>query len=1241
MLSIGTIAAKVFGTSNDRKLKVYRPSVEAINELEPELERLSDAELRARTLAFRQELAGGATLKDLLVPAFATVREAAKRTLGQRHFDVQLIGGMVLHEGNIAEMKTGEGKTLVATLPVYLNALAGRGVHVVTVNDYLAKRDAEWMGRIYKFLGLSVGCIVHELDDAQRRAEYACDVTYGTNNELGFDYLRDNMKMSAQEMVQRGHSYAIVDEVDSILIDEARTPLIISGPVEDRAELYNAVDALMPLLAKEDFEVDEKQRQVSFTEAGNEHMEQMLEERQLLKAGSLYDIENVTIVHHANQALKAHKLFLRDRDYIVKAGQVVIIDEFTGRMMQGRRYSDGLHQALEAKEKVEIQPENQTLASITFQNYFRLYQKLAGMTGTALTEANEFLDIYRLDVLEIPTNRKVDRTDEHDEVYRTMQEKSRAIVAEIADCVRRGQPILVGTTSIEKSETLSGLLKDRKYIKDLGIYLKTQADGIKPGKQDELKAQLHEVGDHLLELARKNSVDPIPHLVLNARYHEQEAHIIAQAGIPGTVTIATNMAGRGTDIQLGGNDRYRARDWLKDEMSAAGPVDAAYLANGSGEALRQWMDDILTGGDEWVDARLAEWTTAKVDDWSRQQNAAGHTASSKEIAKKRAAFEGERLSVAEKRAELTRQYAALQASDAKARGNGEHGSALQGWSDATLRAEVQRWITPATEVLLGGTSETLFRFMSEQLGAFVAREKAAGREPGEQELAARRAAILDTLRTFKRKAAEIQADVAEKKKMAIEAGGLYVLGTERHESRRIDNQLRGRSGRQGDPGRSKFYLSLEDDLMRIFGSDRMDGMLQKLGLQEGEAITHPWINKALEKAQQKVEARNFDSRKYVLKYDDVMNDQRKVIFEQRVDIMGHEDVSDTITDLRHQEVNDLVSACIPPNAYAEQWNTAQLKEEVNRIFSLDLPVAAWAAEEGIADQEIAERLIKAVDDKAKATEAEIGRSVLERYAGAKALLAFVDKEESLGRLLAAPGDNFEAIGRSLLSSNPEVVRIDGGAPPQAVHAAQIGYHFYRQHAEAREIATDIEGAADASPEAIGALHVRKIEKMILLQTLDHLWREHLVTLEHLRQVIGFRSYGQRDPLNEYKSEGFHLFEAMLASLREQVTGRIMHLQSMPQDSAPATEPETLPPMQAHHIDPFTGEDELAMVDAALAAAESPSDRRAAPRRAPIQTRKTAAALDPKNPATWGKVARNTPCPCGSGKKYKHCHGKHD
>jgi preprotein translocase subunit SecA len=977
MLSIASIAAKVFGTSNDRRIKSYRPKVDAINALEPEVVRLTDAELRGRTEMFRKRLAEGADLEELLVEAFATVREAAKRSLGQRHFDVQLIGGMVLHEGKIAEMKTGEGKTLVATLPVYLNALAGRGVHVVTVNDYLAKRDAEWMGSVYRFLGLKVGCIVHELDDDQRREQYACDVTYGTNNELGFDYLRDNMKMRAAEMVQRGHTYSIVDEVDSILIDEARTPLIISGPVEDRADLYNAIDLLIPKLAKEDFELDEKQRQVSLTEAGNEHIEGILQEQGLLKGESLYDIENVTIVHHVNQALKAHKLFLRDRDYIVKAGQVVIIDEFTGRMMQGRRYSEGLHQALEAKEHVDIQPENQTLASITFQNYFRLYKKLAGMTGTAATEANEFMDIYGLDVLEVPTNVTVARADEHDEVYRTVKEKSRAIVAEIADCYRRGQPVLVGTTSIEKSEQLSAVLKDRTYIRELGQYMKKQADSLKDGKEDELKKQLLDVGSYLVGLGAKNGGnDAIPHQVLNARYHEQEAHIIAQAGVPGSVTIATNMAGRGTDIQLGGNADYRLKDWIKDN-------------EGRGEPPVQEEAD--------------------------------------------------------------------------------------------------------------------------------------------------------------KERDRINADVAEKKRRALDAGGLYVIGTERHESRRIDNQLRGRSGRQGDPGRSKFYLSLEDDLMRIFGSDRMDGMLQKLGLQEGEAITHPWINKALEKAQQKVEARNFDSRKYVLKYDDVMNDQRKVIFEQRIDIMGHDDVSETVTDMRLQVAGELVARNIPPNAYAEQWNTKDLKDEVGRIFGLDLPIEQWAAEEGIAEQEIAERLVKEIDGKAQQKEAEFG---------------------------------------------PETMR--------------------------------------------------QIEKMVLLQTLDHLWREHLVTLEHLRQVIGFRSYGQRDPLNEYKSEGFHLFETMLSNLREAVTGQLMHIQGVPEEDVEAMERSELPPMQARHIDPFTGEDELAMADAALAAAEAhPDARGTAERRAPVQTRRGAVEINPKDPSTWGKVSRNAPCPCGSGKKYKHCHGRHD
>src|SRR6185369_6491858 len=733
MLSLGAIASKVFGSLNDRKLKKYGPVVAQINALEPEVAGLTDDELRGRTAAFRARVEAGAELDDLIPEAFVTVREAAKRTLGQRHFDVQLIGGMVLHEGRIAEMKTGEGKTLVATMPVYLNALAGRGVHVVTVNDYLAKRDAAWMGVIYKFLGLSVGCIVHELNDDQRREQYACDVTYGTNNEFGFDYLRDNMKYAASEMVQRGHYYAIVDEVDSILIDEARTPLIISGPLDDRSELYNTIDKFIPELVAGDFELDEKTRVVTLTEAGNERVEQLLMKADLLKGDSLYDIENVTVVHHVQQALRAHKLFQRDRDYIVKNDEVIIIDEFTGRMMQGRRYSEGLHQALEAKEHVAIQPENQTLATITFQNYFRLYRKLAGMTGTAVTEA--------------------------DEVYRTAQEKYRAIINLIKDARKRGQPMLVGTVSIEKSEILSGLLKKEK----------------------------------------------VPHQVLNARYHEQDAPIIAQAGVPGAITIATNMAGRGTDIQLGGNPDMLTEDWL----------------------------------------------TA---------------------------------------------------------------------------------------------------------------EKEKGKEPAPEEIAAKRK--------------DIMAEVAERKKTALEAGGLYVVGTERHESRRIDNQLRGRSGRQGDPGRSRFFLSLEDDLMRIFGSQRMDGMLQALGLKEDEAIIHPWINKGLEKAQGKVEARNFDIRKNLLKYDNVMNDQRKAIFEQRRELMSDADIGEMIGDMRHQVVDDLIAKHIPEKSFAEQWDTAGMKEDMQGIFDLDLPVADWAKEEGIGEEELHERLVRAADEKAAKKAANFGPQIM-------------------------------------------------------------------------------------------------------------------------------------------------------------------------------------------------------------------------------------------------------------------------
>jgi preprotein translocase subunit SecA len=1170
MLSFGALAAKVFGSANDRRIKAYRPTVDAINALEPELEQLTDGELRARTATFRRQLAEGTDLEELLVPAFATVREAARRTLGQRHFDVQMIGGMVLHRGKIAEMKTGEGKTLVATLPVYLNALTGRGVHVVTVNDYLAKRDAEWMGRIYKFLGLSVGCIVHELDDDQRREQYACDVTYGTNNELGFDYLRDNMKMSASEMVQRGHVYAIVDEVDSILIDEARTPLIISGPVEDRSELYNALDELVLQVmvahgqivtdlskahSKEElkellktqglYELDEKQRQVAFTELGNELIENLLKEKGLLEGESLYDIENVSVVHHANQALKAHALFLRDRDYIVKAGEVIIIDEFTGRMMQGRRYSDGLHQALEAKEHVKIQPENQTLASITFQNYFRLYSKLAGMTGTAATEANEFADIYKLEVLEVPTNMPVDRTDEHDEVYRTAEEKARAIVAEIADCRRRGQPILVGTVSIEKSEQLSALLKDRKHIRELGVYIRKQADQIKDGKEDDLKRHLLDVGAYLEELGRKNSGDPIPHQVLNARYHEQEANIIAQAGVPGTVTIATNMAGRGTDIQLGGNDRFRARDWLKEEI-AAGRMAAVHSDGGDDEPLRKWIDDVLHASDDWIDARLREWINGRIAEWTKEQSAGGQEPSAREVAREQARIQGDKRGIALRRAQIAEELAA--ATTAAVRNGHDDEAAGLDWFDTALSAEAREWLKDAGRTWsFGLINENLFRFMSDTLRAWVAREVEAGRQLDATDICTRRAAIVEAFKTVKSKCSEIAADVAQKKSHALDAGGLYVVGTERHESRRIDNQLRGRSGRQGDPGRSKFYLSLQDDLMRIFGSDRMDGMLQRLGLQEGEAITHPWINKALEKAQQKVEARNFDARKNTLKYDDVMNDQRKVIFEQRIDIMGHDDVSETVAEMRQQVVEELVARCMPEGAYAEQWDTATLKGEIARIFDLDLPVDQWAAEEGIANEEITERLVKEIEAKAKAKETEFG------------------------------------------------------------------------------------------PEAM-----RQVEKMVLLHTLDHLWREHLIVMEHLRSVIGLRGYGQRDPLNEYKAESFELFETMLGNLREEVTGQLMHMHLRGMTGSPGEllEPVQLPPMQAHHPDPFTGEDELALADAALAAGSRPAAQ-GPERRAPLQTRKVAGAINPQDPSTWGKVSRNAVCPCGSGKKYKHCHGRHD
>ena len=926
MVGLGALARKMFGSANDRRVKAYRARVAAINALEAEVSALSDEALRARTDDFRQQIANGRSLDDLVAPAFATVREAAKRTLGQRHFDVQMIGGMVLHEGRIAEMKTGEGKTLVATLPSYLNALAGKGVHVVTVNDYLAKRDSDWMGQIHRFLGLEVGVIVHGLTDDERRRAYAADITYGTNNEYGFDYLRDNMKYDRASMVQRGHGFAIVDEVDSILIDEARTPLIISGPLEDRSEFYNTVDTFVLQLVPEDYEVDEKQRTAAFTEIGNEKLEKLLGEAGLLREGSLYDIENVSLVHHLQQALKAHKLFQRDKDYIVRGDEVVIIDEFTGRMMPGRRYSEGLHQALEAKEHVRIQPENQTLASITFQNYFRMYGKLAGMTGTASTEADEFMDIYKLEVVEIPTNVGVARVDDDDEVYRSVLEKNRAIVELIRDCKKRGQPVLVGTTSIEKSETLADLLKSQGFRqRDFSVLFdSSHAD-------DELVFQ-----------------------VLNARYHEQEAFIIAQAGVPGAVTIATNMAGRGTDIQLGGNAEMRFREELADMP------------------------------------------------------------------------EGPEREEREKR---------------------------------------------------------------------------------------------------------IRDDIARLKAKALAAGGLYVIGTERHESRRIDNQLRGRSGRQGDPGHSRFFLSLQDDLMRIFGSDRMDGMLQKLGLKDGEAIVHPWINRALEKAQQKVEARNFDIRKNILKYDDVMNDQRKVIFEQRIELMGAEDVGAMVAEMRHEVIDGLVAKHIPENAYPEQWDVEGLAAAVRDTLNQDLPVADWAKEEGIADEEVRERL-KAAADVA----------------------------------MAAKTERF----------SPDIMR--------------------------------------------------QIERAVLLQTLDHLWREHLATLDHLRSAIHLRGYAQRDPLNEYKSEAFTLFEALLSNLRTQVTSQLARVELV---QSPPTMPsdDDLPMMEAHHLDPFTGEDEMALADEAMGGVALAPPRR------------EATARNANDPSTWGKVGRNEACPCGSGKKYKHCHGQ--
>ncbi|MFT7057597.1 MAG: preprotein translocase subunit SecA [Pseudorhodobacter sp.] len=907
MLGLGTIARKVFGSPNDRKVKAIRPLVAKINALEPEFTALTDEGLKKKTEELSMRAQKGESLDDLLPEAFANCREGARRALGLRAFDVQLKGGIFLHQGNIAEMKTGEGKTLMATLPAYLNALAGKGVHIVTVNDYLAKRDAEWMSKVYTQLGMTTGVVYPYQGEDEKREAYRADITYATNNELGFDYLRDNMKSSMEEMAQRGHFYAIVDEVDSILIDEARTPLIISGPSQDRSELYTAVDKLIPLLTAEHYKVDEKTRNVTYTDDGNDFIEELLLKAGLLPEGqSLYDPESTTLVHHVTQALRAHTLFNRDQQYIVRDGEVMLIDEFTGRMMRGRRLSEGLHQAIEAKEGANIQPENITLASVTFQNYFRLYNKLGGMTGTASTEAEEFAEIYGLGVVEIPTNRPIARVDDHDQVYRTAREKFDGVVVSVKAAHAKGQPILVGTTSIEKSESLSELLK--------------AAD--------------------------------IPHNVLNARQHEQEAQIVADAGKFGAVTIATNMAGRGTDIQLGGN------------------VDLKVL----------------------------------------------------------------------------------------------------------------------------------------------------------QALAADPEAQPDTIR------AQIEAAHADEKAKVIAAGGLFVLGTERHESRRIDNQLRGRSGRQGDPGRSSFFLSLEDDLMRIFGSERLDSILSKLGMKEGEAIVHPWVNKSLEKAQAKVEGRNFDIRKQLLKFDDVMNDQRKAIFSQRLEIMQAEDLSEITQDMRHQVIDDLIDAFMPPKSYADQWNSQGLAEGVRSKLAMDLPVEAWAIEEGVDQDVMRERL-----------------------------------EEATDKLMAEKLESF------------------------------------------------------------GAETMRNIEKQVLLQIIDAKWREHLLTLDHLRSVVGFRGYAQRDPLSEYKTEAFTLFESLLNSLRQDVTQRLSQVR-------PLSEEE-----QQRMMEDYV-QQQRAQAEAA-APSHAPAPAPVAVATAAAVAAPTADAFGAEEIASWANTPRNEACPCGSGDKFKHCHGR--
>jgi preprotein translocase subunit SecA len=904
---LGGIAKAIFGSSNDRYVKSLQKTVDKISGFEPTISAMTDAELAHQTVIFRERLAKDTPLDDLLPEAFATVREAAKRVLGQRHYDVQMIGGIVLHRGEIAEMRTGEGKTLVATLACYLNALPGTGVHVVTVNDYLARRDAEWMGQVYKFLGLSVGIIVPNLTDTQRRDAYAADITYGTNNEFGFDYLRDNMKYERAQMSHRPFNFAIVDEVDSILIDEARTPLIISGPTDDKSDLYRSVDAIVRDLVPHDYILDEKLRSIVLTEDGTEKVERLLENAGLLEGSNLYDFENTQVVHHLNQALRANVIFKRDTDYIVKDDKIVIIDEFTGRMMDGRRWSDGLHQAVEAKEHVQIEPENQTLASITFQNYFRMYPKLSGMTGTAATEASEFFDIYKMNVVTIPTNVLVKRVDEEDEFYKNTKDKFGAIAKSIAEKARSGQPVLVGTVSIEKSELLS------EYLEKEGV----------------------------------------THNVLNARFHEREAHIVAQAGRLGAVTIATNMAGRGTDIQLGGNVEFRVED------------------------------------------------------------------------------------------------------------------ELEGLEEGPQRDEAL---------------------------------------------------------------AQIKAEVAAEKAKVLEAGGLFVLATERHESRRIDNQLRGRSGRQGDPGLSRFYLSLDDDLLRIFGPDTMFSKLMKSSLDDGEAIGSRWLSKAIETAQKKVEARNYDMRKQVVEYDDVMNDQRKVIYEQRNEIMDADAVDDVVIDMRAETVNNVVGEACPPNSYPEQWDRELLKTRTRDVLGLEIPIDDWAAEDGI-DPEIIETRIR---DEA---------------------------------------DN-------------------------AITAKQ----------------------ADLEDGVWG-----QIEKSVLLQSLDHHWKEHLTTLDALKQVIHLRAYAQKTPINEYKREAFALFERMLSAIREDVTKVLAYAQFEIMDP----ELPQMPDIFTSHLDPLTGEDNSMSYDGLITT-----------RLPPLQLAQPDDDGDiSDDPASWeGRVSRNAACPCGSGKKFKHCHG---